>query len=111
VTIARLAVLALLAGVLFAGDESKSLARPSPYANLGVLDGIVRSVDGRGMFIDVHIRTGGIVLQRIDFGPHMIFGAGGIATTRADVVSGRAIGVLIQRQPVGPVRAMRVWLD
>jgi hypothetical protein len=110
VTIARLALLGLLVGILFVGDVSRPIPR-GISSDLGVLDGVIRSVDGRGMFVEVHYRTGGVALQRIDFGPHMVFGAAGITTTRADLVSGRAIGMLIQRQPVGPLRAMRVWLD
>jgi hypothetical protein len=108
---ARAALLVLIAGVALVADVHSPVVRGSASSDLGVLDGVIRSVDGRGMFVEVHYRTGGIALQRIDFGPHMVFGAAGIATTRADLVSGRAIGMLIQRQPVGPVRAMRVWLD
>jgi len=112
VTIARLALLALLAGIVFVGDGSARVPRRT-ISDLGVLDGIVRSVDGQGMFVEVHYRTGGIAVQRIDFGPHVVFGAtsAGITTARGDLAPGLAIGMVIQRQPFGPMRATRVWLD
>ena len=110
-TIARLGLVLAVAAAAFLSDVSAPLARESASSDLGVLDGVIRSVDGEGMFVDIHYRTGSVALQRIDFGPHMLFGTARLTTTPFDLVPGRAIGMVIQRQRVGPMRALRVWLD
>jgi len=110
VTLARAALLVALAGAALVSDAHAPIVRGAS-SDLGVLDGVISSVDARGMFVEVHYRTGGVALQRIDFGPHMLFGTASLTTQPFDLVPGRAIGMVIQRQTVGPMRATRVWLD
>jgi hypothetical protein len=82
------------------------------WANIGRIDGVIQTIDATGMLVDVHLRWGGSVLQRIDFSPYIEYGApvAGVRVTRADLVVGRAIGVVIYGRLGGPVRATRVWL-
>jgi len=63
------------------------------------------------MLVDVHLRSGGSVLQRIGFSPYIEYGApaAGLRVTRADLVVGRTIGVVIYGRPGAPLRATRIW--
>jgi hypothetical protein len=81
------------------------------WANIGHVDGVIRAIDATGMLVEVHLRWGGSVLQRIDFSPYIEYGAPAarLPLTRADLVVGRAIGVVIYGRPGGPLRATRIW--
>lgn len=81
------------------------------WANIGHVDGVIRAIDSTGMLVDVHLRSGGSVLQRIDFSPYIEYGApaAGLRLTRTDLVVGRAIGVVVYGRPGGPLRATRIW--
>ena len=81
------------------------------YANIGRIDGVIRSIDATGMLIEVRLRWGGSVLQRIDFSPYIEYGApaANLRVTRSDLVVGRTIGAVIYGRPGGPLRATRVW--
>ncbi len=80
-------------------------------ANIGRIDGVIREIDATGMLIEVRLRQGGSVVQRIDFSPYIEYGApaAGLHLTRADLVVGRAIGLVIYGRPGGPLRATRIW--
>lgn len=81
------------------------------WANGGRIDGVIREIDARGMLIDVRLRWGGSVPQRIDFSPYVEYGSvdGSVKLSRADLVVGRLIGAVIYGRPGGPLRATRIW--
>ncbi len=80
-------------------------------ANVGRIDGVIRETDPTGMLIEVRLRWGGSVLQRIDFSPYIEYGApaANLHVTRADLVVGRAIGAVVYGRSAGPLRATRIW--
>jgi hypothetical protein len=80
-------------------------------ANIGIIDGVIRSIDATGMLVEVRLRCCGSVLQRIDFSPYIEYGSadGRVKVARADLAVGRAIGAVIYGRPRGPLRATRIW--
>ena len=78
-------------------------------ANIGRIDGVIRAIDATGMLVEVRLRWGGSVLQRIDFSPYIEYGAGTVKLSRSDLVVGRTIGAVIYGRPGGPLRATRIW--
>ncbi len=93
------------------GTASSPFVAKYVSANIGRIDGVIREIDATGMLIEVPLRGGGSVLQRIDFSPYIEYGApaASLRVTRADLVVGRAIGAVIYGRPGGPLRATRVW--
>jgi hypothetical protein len=80
------------------------------WANIGRVDGVIKAIDNAGMDIEQQLRAGGTRMARIDFSAYVEFGAPGVNTTRADLVVGRTIGMVVYGPPTGPIRATRVWL-
>jgi hypothetical protein len=78
-------------------------------ANIGRIDGVIREIDATGMLVDVHLRWGGSVLQRVDFSPYIEYGAASSKLTRSDLVVGRMIGAVVYRPPGGTLRVTRIW--
>ncbi len=80
-------------------------------ANIGRIDGVIRTLDATGMVVEVHLRTGAIVSQRIDFSPYIEYGAadGSVKLTRAELVVDRTIGVVVYGRPGETLRATRIW--
>ncbi len=111
--IARAALMLAIGASVFIADGSWRVPAKSAYSDdLGVWDGIIRSVDAQGMFVEVRYRYGRTELRRFDFGPHMRFSPVGSApATAADLVAGKAIGMVVRREPYGPMRVVTVWLD
>jgi hypothetical protein len=95
------------------GTPGSPFVATNVWADIGVLAGVIKDVDKSGMLVEIHAVQGGVGDQRIDFSPHVVFGApsAGITTARGDLVPGRAIGMVIFRPASGPLRATRVWLD
>ena len=81
------------------------------YANIGHIDGVIRSIDQTGMLVDVHLRGGGSAATRIEFSPSIEYGgpAARAQLTRADLVVGRTISAVTYRPNLGPLRATRIW--
>ena len=95
------------------GTPGSPFVAMNVWADIGVLAGVIKDIDKSGMLVEVHAVQGAVGDQRIDFSPHIVFGApsAGIATARDDLVVGRAIGMVVFRPQTGPLRATRIWLD
>jgi len=79
-------------------------------ANIGRIDGVIRELDASGMLVDVHLRSGGTALRRIDFSAYLEFGyPGGPKVTPTDLAVGREIGMVIYGHAGELVRATRIW--
>jgi hypothetical protein len=79
-------------------------------ANIGRIDGVIRELDASGMLVDVHLRSGGTTLRRIDFSAYLEFGyPGGPKVTPTDLAVGREIGMVIYGHAGDPLRATRIW--
>lgn len=78
------------------------------WADIGVLHGYIREIDGAGMDLEVHAVQGAVFRERIDFSAYLERASG---TARADLAVGRAIGAVIYRPAAGPPRATRIWLE
>ena len=93
------------------GTDSAPFVARYVYANIGRIDGVIQAIDATGMLIEVSGPYGPRGSQRIDFSPYIEYGSvdGSMKLTRADLVVGRAIGAVVYRPPVGPLRATRVW--
>lgn len=78
------------------------------WANIGQLDGVIRSIDERGMTVE--LSPSGQVI-RVDFSAYIQYGSedGGVKTVRGDLVVGREVGMVIYRPSSGPPRATRIW--
>lgn len=77
--------------------------------NIGRVDGTLKSVDSDGMMVDVRLRTGNTVTQRIEFSKYVEYGAADRALTRDDLAPGLEVGMVVYRPPVGHLRATRIW--
>ena len=79
-------------------------------ANIGRIDGVIRELDASGMLVDVHLRSGGTTLRRIDFSAYLEFGyPGGPKVTRTDLAVGRDIGMIVYGHAGELLRATRIW--
>lgn len=81
------------------------------WANIGRIDGVIRELDATGMRIDVQLRSGGSVLQRVDFSRYIEYGSpdATVKLTREDLVVGRAVGAVTYGRSGEPLRATRIW--
>lgn len=81
------------------------------WADTGTLFGYIREIDGAGMDLEVHAVQGAVMRERIAFSAYLELGAAGVATSRADLAVGRAIGAVIYRPRSGALRATKIWLE
>lgn len=79
------------------------------WANIAQIDGVIRAIDHTGM--DLEVRPSGQV-WRVDLSQFIEFGTadGSRQMTRADLVIGREVGLVVYRPSAGPLRATRVWM-
>lgn len=91
------------------GDGGSPFVARYVWANIGRIDGVITAIDATGVLVEVQIRTGGTVLQRIDFSPHIEYGADGVPFAPADLVVGRRIGLVVYGRPGATLRATRIW--
>ncbi len=85
------------------------------WVNIGRLDGVIRSIDATGMVI-AYQRAGDVPRERrvelspyleiVQLGPGTMTGA-----TRADLMVGRSVGMVLYRPHDGVPRATRIWLS
>lgn len=97
-------------GLSISGTAGSPFVARYVWANIGQIDGVIRAIDATGM--DLETRPNGHV-QRIDFSQHVEFGTvyGLRKVTRADLVVGRQVGLVVYRPSAGPLRATRVWAE
>jgi hypothetical protein len=83
----------------------------SVWANIGVIDGVIKQIGSTDMLIDVRVRSGGAALQRVEFSPYIEYGAGNVKLTRADLYVGRAVSAVVYAPRGGPLRITRIWWE
>ncbi len=81
------------------------------WANIGRIDGTIRSLDATGMLLEVAPRAGGTTLERVDFSAYVQYGTvdGSIRMTRSDLSIGRVVSAVVYLPPAGVPRATRIW--
>lgn len=83
------------------------------WANGGRIDGVIQQVDATGMLLEVTGPYGPRGSQRVDFSRYLVYGdpAANVATTREDLIAGRAIGAVVYGRPGDTLRATRIWIS
>ncbi len=81
------------------------------WANIGRLDGVIRSIDGAGMTVACQ-RAGGLPSEaRVDFSAYLEVVTPTLApASRADLEVGVVVGMVLYRPRGGIPRATRIWL-